>query len=521
MRGFGETMIQVGQELEQIKLEEMRVERTARHNAEMALMDAEHESLLNSAKDFLDKNDVPNPDEWIDKDYWKPAETKLSALTTTRTTKAASKNWLIGQKERDKRTLKVLWEKKQYENELGQFYALVTNSKEHKFFVDEPELVDVIDGYHTSFKEFKEGGRILQIKTPQQLAEYQEETSQTLISDFLIQHPDKIDKDGKILKDYYIDHPNEFVDENDLRVNDYDKEGNEIPGKKLLGPENIADLKITYQTTKNANERIIKEELDALQEKKAVEYTLKIKRNELKDPKTLDSALEKNEITRTVYKELYNLLSKGSAEKDDPESLMKSYEAIDDVRHGKRTARDTYDEILGYSTKLKDTTLEGLIPKLFPTTEKPMTSWEEEMKKGIDLAYGIKEKTDEYAGKIEKTPELVRWKVQKYNEMNQFIKKYEDAGTEPTPQQIQEFLNSTFKETGSSFLSDIWKGIKLGMFLPPVGAANLISKKSELEKAKSKRASNLDMTKRFPGETISEYKLRKSIGPLDEVVKNE
>jgi len=122
---------------------------------------------------------------------------------------------------------------------------------------------------------------------------------------------------------------------------------------------------------------------------------------------------------------------------------------------------------------------------------------------------------------MEKIPELQAWKNTKYDEMNAFIKKHEAAGTEPTPLEIQEFLNSTFKQTGSSLLSDVWKGIKLGMFLPPVAVGRLASKKRELDKAKSKGTSSLDMTKRFPGETIAEYKLRKSLGPIGEVAVNE
>ena len=83
---------------------------------------------------------------------------------------------------------------------------------------------------------------------------------------------------------------------------------------------------------------------------------------------------------------------------------------------------------------------------------------------------------------MEKIPELQAWKNTKYNEMNQFIKKHEEAGTEPSPQQIQEFLNSTFKPVVNHwFLKAIGR-----FFTPlPVHAAKLIAKKRELDKTKA------------------------------------
>jgi len=53
MRGFGETMVQVGQGFEQLKLEEMSKERTAQRNREMALADAEQARWYGAMKTLI------------------------------------------------------------------------------------------------------------------------------------------------------------------------------------------------------------------------------------------------------------------------------------------------------------------------------------------------------------------------------------------------------------------------------------------------------------------------------------
>jgi len=304
-------------------------------------------------------------------------------------------------------------------------------------------------------------------------------------------------------------------------LQDVNPDGADLTDEQQFTADEIDKLKKEYLAEKNSKKSAIKINYDAAVNKgeQAIEQRLYQERNFTDIRKFINIALPKEAVDeREKWYDNADRLAKAElSEKDSPfDKTMnpaKRQELLEKVARDQIT-HDQIDDWVGNPDGISIVDGQGIHKVLDDPAHIYRSPWAEDIKGGIDTAYELKEAT--LGGKTEKIPELQAWKNTKYNEMNAFIKKHEAAGTEPSSQQIQEFLNSTFKQAGSSFLSDVWKGLKLGMFVPPVGAARLISKKRELD-----RASSLDTTKRLPGETVAEYKLRKSMGTLDEVVKNE
>jgi len=527
MRGFGETMVQVGQGFEQLKLEEMSKERTAQRNREMALADAEQARWYGAMKtlipELVRKNDprITDFDKFYE-DEWKIGEKNITAHTHLNQAKKDKTNELIVQKELCKNNLRELWEKTNVDQEGMNFFANYKDDMTSSAsYINEPDLIEHIVSIDVPAKEIQEDGRIEELSTPEQLRLIWRNNRTKKFSDYCLQRPDKVVKneDGTktVLKDYYIEHPNELVDKYMMRVED---------NRELFGPEETADLKKRYEAKIKESNSIIKQEYDVAVNKgvKAIQEKLYLKRDFTNARDFIDQNLPPEAVNEREhwYDKADRLaeaeLSKEQNPFDKTMNPAKRQELLEKAARD-QIIHDEIDEWVGKPDGISIDDGQQIHKVLDDPAHIYRSPWAETIKQGIDAAYDLQEKT--LGGDVKKIPELQKWKAQKYNEMNQFIKNHEEAGTTPTPQQIEGFLNSTFKETGSNFLSDIWKGIKLGIFLPPVGAARLISKKRELDRAKSKSISNLDMTKRFPGETVAEYKLRKSVGPLDEVVKNE
>uniref|UniRef100_A0A6M3JAE6 Uncharacterized protein n=1 Tax=viral metagenome TaxID=1070528 RepID=A0A6M3JAE6_9ZZZZ len=129
----------------------------------------------------------------------------------------------------------------------------VERSKERQFN-NEIDLGRFLIQFNLTMSPALESGDIQDLQTTEQYKEKQESDYSFHIGNYIRQHPDKIDEDGTVTKNYYIDHPNEYVKK--IGADKYFDQ-------PLFGPDEIAELKKDYQAAKSNTERIAKEEAKA------------------------------------------------------------------------------------------------------------------------------------------------------------------------------------------------------------------------------------------------------------------
>jgi hypothetical protein len=93
--------------------------------------------------------------------------------------------------------------------------------------------------------ELYKSGDIPELRSEQAVIEQHDKLFSPIVMNFIITQPDKIDEDGNVFKNYWIEHPNEFVEENAL----FSEEG-----RSLFTAKEAAELKRDYEYRKNVNE---------------------------------------------------------------------------------------------------------------------------------------------------------------------------------------------------------------------------------------------------------------------------
>jgi len=275
MRGFGVALSQIGEA-------EMQEERTAQRNREMALADAEQTRWYGGMKtlvpELVRKNDprITDFDKFYE-DEWKIGEKSIIAHTHVNKAKKDKTNELIVQKELYKNNLKELWEKTNVEQEGMNFFANYKNDMTSSAnYINEPDLIEHIVSIDVPAKEIQKDGRIEELSTPEQLRLIWRNNRTKKFSDYYLQRPDKVEKneDGTktVLKDYYIEHPNELVDKYMMRVED---------NRELFGPEETAELKRQYNLQTSQRQAEGKKIAAEQTEKWRVEALIKLRNKQL------------------------------------------------------------------------------------------------------------------------------------------------------------------------------------------------------------------------------------------------
>jgi len=201
-------------------------------------------------------------------------------------------------------------------------------------------------------------------------------------------------------------------------------------------------------------------------------------------------------------KELGDLIDAELSDEDDPyEKTMNPAKRQELLEKAARDEID-YDDIRKWAGK-KDGISTNDYLQIKKVLDDPAniyrSPWAADIKQGIDTAYKLKEAT--LGGQTEGIPELQAWKNIKYNEMNAFIKKHEAAGTEPTPQQIQEFLSSAIKPAVNHWFRE---AIMKYLPSPAYQAARLIGTMKEIKEVKAAQGKKMIRTYTNPktGEKI-------------------
>lgn len=274
LRGYrpASGMERFGRVLRQEGVRQLEKERTAQLNIELALSDAEEmtwtSGILGRITDSVDVGDGAVSDEegklsrnWYDEN-WTPGEKKQLEFVKTREglQKVTTKNivdkeriWVIAQEHYESESIRkenAIYKVKSEQMLEGQVY----NSRKELDLRVEVDVAYLESAYN--------GRRISGLST---LEEFYEQTNAGIraqVSSYIMQHPDKIGKDGKLIKDYYLDNPNEITEE--------------MKFGKIYNPDHIRDLKKEYRRRKNAADAARNDEFDNVTGKTALDWDVKL-----------------------------------------------------------------------------------------------------------------------------------------------------------------------------------------------------------------------------------------------------
>jgi len=197
----------------------------------------------------FDKN-WQNPDEWESRIFtaWWPKHVKK--MTEGKSGKAL-KDINASLLEEKQITLNYIQKRRQQQekiNNQASFDVLKINLS-NTDFKDSLQLTKYSKDFLERLDELYKSGDIPELRSEQAIVEQHDKLFSPIVMNFMLTYPDKIEEDGNVLKDYWIEHPNEFVEENAL----YSKED-----RPLFTSKEIAQLKSNYLTRKNLNENMSK-----------------------------------------------------------------------------------------------------------------------------------------------------------------------------------------------------------------------------------------------------------------------